>query len=70
MQIKIKRKDFLLAMARLFLSQKALAEKLEITPQAVNSFLKGRSFLSIETAKKICQLFACNFEDVFEVAGE
>lgn len=70
MKIKVKQKDFLRLMARAFLNQKTLAEKLEITPQAVNAFLKNRNFLSIETAKKACSLFACEFEDIFEVVSE
>jgi DNA-binding XRE family transcriptional regulator len=67
MTIKIKRKDFLLKMAKGFLSQKALAEKLQITPQAVNGFLNERYNIGIETAKKVCELFSCEFEELFEV---
>jgi DNA-binding XRE family transcriptional regulator len=68
--IKIKRKRFLLEMARSFLSQKVLAEKLGVTPQAVNGFLKERNNIGIETAKKVCDLFNCSFEELFEVAEE
>lgn len=70
MRIKIRRKNFLTEMAKIFLNQKGLAEKLEITPQAVNAFLKGRNFLSIATAKKACDLFGRKFEDLFEIVGE
>lgn len=67
MTIKIKRQRFMLEMAKAFLSQKALADKLGITPQAVNGFLKDRNNIGIGTARKVCDLFSCDFEDVFEI---
>ena len=66
-KIKIKRKRFVIEMARAFLNQKALADKLGITPQAVNNFLKDRNNIGIGTARKVCELFSCDFEDVFEI---
>lgn len=70
MQIKIKRREFLLEMARNFLNQKDLADKLELTPQAINAILKERSGTSLDTAKKVCTLFKCDFDAIFEVSEE
>jgi DNA-binding XRE family transcriptional regulator len=32
--------------------------------------LKERNNIGIETAKKVCDLFNCSFEELFEVAEE
>lgn len=67
MKIRVKKKRFVSEMTKRFLSQKDLAEKLEMTPQAVNAILKERNGTSLETAKKICDLFVVSFDDLFTV---
>ena len=67
MQIIVNRRAFLTEMARRFLTQKALAELLDVTPQAVNAIIKGRARPSMETAKKLCDIFGCCFDDLFMV---
>jgi DNA-binding XRE family transcriptional regulator len=70
MKIIVKRGKLLQLMAKNFLTQKDLAEKLEITPQAVNAIIKERNGTGIDTAKKICDLFKCVFEDIFELPAQ
>lgn len=67
MKINIKRRELQICMAKSFLNQKDLAEKLEMTPQAVNAIVKERNGTSLETAQKICKLFGKQFEDLFEL---
>lgn len=70
MKILLNKREMLRFMAKNFLNQRTLAEKLEITPQALNAIIKERNGTSLETAKKICELFGCVFEDIFEIAEE
>ncbi len=70
MKILIKRRELLRLMAKNFLSQKVFAEKIGITPQALNAIIKERNGTSLETAKKICELFSCDFGDLFDVVDK
>lgn len=52
------------------LTQKELAEKVEVTRQTINSIERGKYDPSLELAFKLAELFECKIEDIFDFQEE
>jgi len=49
------------------LSQKGLAEKVDVTRQTILSIEKGRYIPSLQLALKLAKQFNCKVEDLFDI---
>ena len=44
-------------------TQAQLAERMDFTPDAVSSWVRGKNHLSVETVKKLCEIFCIRIQD-------
>jgi putative transcriptional regulator len=57
-------------LAELDIQQTELAEKLQVTKQTMNGWVKGRVKPPLETAFKIAELLNCKVDDLWEYKEE
>ncbi len=47
-------------------TQARLAKRMNVSPDAVSSWVRGKNHLSIETVKKLCEIFCVNIQDFLD----
>ncbi|MFB0847288.1 helix-turn-helix transcriptional regulator [Paenibacillus oleatilyticus] len=47
------------------MTQKQLAERVNLSPQMISHYVMGRKVMSLENAKSISAVLNCNIEDLY-----
>lgn len=63
--INIKNKEFLETMAKQGLTQIELAKKAGLYQSYISMIINKKRSMRAPTAKKICEVLKCNFDDIF-----
>ena len=49
------------------LTQKQVAERMEMTPQQLNNWVSGKEFPRIDKAIILCKIIGCTLNDLYEI---